>query len=290
MRCVTSGDDEDIFFLNRGEKRKPLDKIELKESKEKFVPELTSGRWIITEYGSPTYYKFRPIFGDLSGMLFYYDNNQKYRAAEKWEYSPETGQIIIDEYTIYKNAQIKGNYLLLLSEDDNVKIYERPKGDIKRHSFSDLKTIKVSEKNTLDLKKLIERQWFRGDSYFQFVFDDERTGYFHQFNTKPFSITGNKLQLGSDNEYEVVNFMDNMLVLGKSSSNSFEVDTNIVFLEHVSKAKAEAKAEDLKRSSKKLSEKKVYVSITLQDGTVKRIDLPVDSMDSIVEITIKESL
>ena len=111
-------DDEEILFLNRGKKRKPLEKIELKESKEKFVPELISGRWIIPYYGEKTYYKFRPIFGDLSGLRFSYDNTQKYTTSSKWEYSPETGEIIIDDYNKYKNAQIKGNYLLLLSEDD----------------------------------------------------------------------------------------------------------------------------------------------------------------------------
>ena len=282
-------DDEEILFLNRGEKRKPLEKIELKESKEKFVPELISGRWIIPEYGEKTYYKFRPIFGDLSGLRFSYDNTQKYTTASKWEYSPETGEIIIDDYNKYKNAQIKGNYLLLLSEDDKVKAYERPKEDIKKFSFSDLNTIKVSEKNTSDLKKLIERQWFRYGEFYQFVFEDARTGYFHKFSTKPFSITGNKLQLGSD-EYEDVKFMDNMLVLGKSSGNTFEVDTNIVFLEHVSTAQAQAKAKEIKESSKDLTKKKVYINLVLQDGSVKKVDLPIDSMSSIAEITIKEGL
>ena len=58
---------------------------------------------------------------------------------------------------------------MLLSEDDKVKAYERPKEDIKKFSFSDLNTIKISEKNTSDLKKLIERQWFKYGEFYQFV-------------------------------------------------------------------------------------------------------------------------
>ena len=84
--------------------------------------------------------------------------------------------------------------------------------------------------------------------------------------------------------------MDNMLVLGKSSGNTFEVDTNIVFLEHVSTAQAQAKAKEIKESSKDLTKKKVYINLVLQDGSVKKVDLPIESMSSIAEITIKEGL
>ena len=121
---------------------------------------------------------------------------------------------------------------MLLSEDNEVKSFERPKEKIKQYRFSDLKIVKVSEKNTKGLKKIMERQWHRSDNFYQFVFETSRTGFFHKFHTKPFTITGNKLKIGND-EHEDIKFMDNMLVIGDGEYNTFELDTNIVFLQHI---------------------------------------------------------
>ncbi len=63
-------------------------------------------------YRVPDYAEFRPIFGDLSGVIFNFDGSD-FTGSSKWEYSLKTGSIKIG-YTEYPNAQIQGPFLILL--------------------------------------------------------------------------------------------------------------------------------------------------------------------------------
>ena len=104
---------DDIVALLKGKKAKILAKVELKDLKDKFVTKLTSGEWMSKSWGQEYIYKYRPFFGDLSGVKFKY-NKGKYTGSSKWEYSLKTGSL--KDLREYVNAQIQGKFLLLLQK------------------------------------------------------------------------------------------------------------------------------------------------------------------------------
>ena len=82
----------------------------------------------------------------------------QYSSSSTWEYSLKTGSLK-DVYE-FVNAQIQGNFLLLLKKDGSVESYERTSGEITKNNFANVKLMKISEKDTTSLRKVIENQWF----------------------------------------------------------------------------------------------------------------------------------
>ena len=106
---------DNILLFLRSEKTKELERKDLKTLKEKFVVDLTSGDWLQKSYRGYTTYKYRPYFGDLSGVILSFSSDGIFRNSTPWEYSIKTGSLK-EGRTEYTNAQIQGDYLLLLKK------------------------------------------------------------------------------------------------------------------------------------------------------------------------------
>ncbi len=274
-----------ILFLNKSDKLKKYDKLELKEVKEKFVNDLNSGEWLSrAAYSSDTIYKFRPVFGDLSGLKYSYSKNI-YGGASEWEYSLKTGSLKMG-YTEYINAQIQGPYLLLLQKNGDVTSYQRPKGKITKHIFSNIKNIEVSEKDTNQLQDLLNNQLHLDDYTYQFIFKNNTEGYLHKFKTYPFLVSGNKFEVKDWSNFENLKFYEKEIVFGKNKK-SLALDSKQVYLKHISEDESKKLQAEKKSTTEKTSKKSISMTIVTKDGKNIRIPLPVGSFQDIVKLTIE---
>lgn len=147
---------DSIVLYRQSGKVPPLQTIELKESGEEFIKKLTSGRWKTPSlYSKPTFTKYRPVFGDLSGVEFK-DSGENFSSSNEWEYSLDTGALKIG-YTTYVNAQIQGDYLILLKKDGSTYKMVRPKDEeVKLFTVADVRHVEVTESNPIHIKNLLK--------------------------------------------------------------------------------------------------------------------------------------
>ncbi len=274
-----------ILFLKKSDNLEKYGKLELKDVKEKFVNDLNSGEWLYrAAYSSDSLYKFRPIFGDLSGLRYRYSGNI-YNGATEWEYSLKTGSLKMG-YTEYVNAQIQGPYLLLLKKDGDVTSYQRPNGQINKHIYSNIKNIDVSEKDTQQLQKLLKNQLHLDDYTYQFIFKNDTEGYLHKFKTFPFLITGNKFEVKNWTSYEDIKFYEKEIVFGKNKK-SLAIDSKQVYLKHISDEESKKLQSEKQTVSESTSKKSISLNIITKDGKSVRIPLPVGSFEEISKFTIE---
>jgi len=276
---------DNILLFLRSEKTKELERKDLKTLKEKFVVDLTSGDWLQKSYGGYTTYKYRPFFGDLSGVILSFGSDGIFKNSSEWEYSIKTGSIK-QGYTEYTNAQIQGDYLLLLNKDGKVSSYQRSPGKITANRFTDVKKVNVSEKDTTQLTKLLDNQWHKGSETFQFVFKNKNEGYLHRFITYPILISGNKLEVKGWSKVEDVKFHGDVLLFGKNNQ-ALALDTKQVYLKHISDEESKIMQSEKKSKAKEISKKSIALSLTTLDGKEIRIPLPVESLQQIVRFSIE---
>ena len=279
-----------IKFLKRGVKAPILETMELKEKGQEFISKLVSGRWMKPSSFMATVYKeYRPIFGDLSGVVFNF-NGADYTGSSKWEYSLKTGSIK-SGYTEYPNAQIQGPFLILLKEDGDTETLVRPKKEkVKEFTYSEVKRVKVSESDTGTLQSLLERQWYNSPDTYNFVFGQNgKEGWLHEFKSYPFVISGNTLDIKGLSKIKDVRFVDSKIVLG-DNKQSYISDSKIVYLAHQGKEAATKIANLQKQKAQDSAKSKLVLNIKMRGGVSHRVMLPVGEMKNIVSLSIEPGL
>ena len=88
--------------------------------------------------------------------------------------------------------------------------------------------MKVSEKDTSSLRKVLENQWSLNDTTYQFVFKNDTEGYLHEFKTYPINISGNSIKIKTWADSEEVRFYDNEVVFG-DDRQSLALNSNQVY-------------------------------------------------------------
>lgn len=279
----------EIKVLKRGEKSVTLQTTELKKKGKEFVRKLVSGRWMTTGYRVPDYREFRPIFGDLSGVFFKFDGSD-FVNSYKWEYSLKTGSIKIAN-TEYPNAQIQGPFIILLKKDGSTVQWVRPKGEkIKEFSHADVKHIRVTETDTETLRSLLERQWYIRPHTYRYVFQKNgKEGWLHKFQSYPFIISGNTLNVKGYVKVKDVRLVDGKIVLGDDRKSYF-ADSKIVYLTHQGKKAATKFAALQKQKTQDSKRSKLVLIIKMKGGASHRVLLPVGEMKNIISLSVEPGL
>ena len=275
---------DNIRLLFKGNKTTKLITKDLKTLKEKFVLDLTSGSWLSRVRYRNIIYKYRPIFGDLSGVIFEYKEGIL-TASYVWEYSIKTGSLKQGRRE-YVNAQIQGNYLLLLNKKGDVLSYQRSSDEIKPNNFVSVKKLDISEKDTGDLIALLKNQWHKGNETYQFVFKNENEGFLHRFLTYPLIITGNKIKIKNWEEVDSISFYDQELVFGKNEK-SLALDTKQVYLKHISDEESKKLQKEKIDKVKLTGKKTISLNLVTISGEKIKIPLPIESLQQINKISIE---
>lgn len=276
--------------LKRGKKSPTLQTVELKKKGKEFIRKLVSGRWVTpSSYGTPDYKEFRPIFGDLSGVVFNFDGPD-YTGSSKWEYSLKTGSIKIG-YPEYPNAQIQGPYLILLNKNGKTDQFVRPQGEnITEFTHVDVKRLKVTETDTKNLRSLLERQWYLRPYTYKFIFEkNEKEGWLHQFRSYPFVVSGNTLKIKDFAKVKDIRFVDGKIVLGNNKKSYFS-DSKIVRLAHQGEEEATKLANIQKKKLEEFKNSKLVLKIKMKNGESHVITLPVGEMKNVVSLSVEPGM
>ena len=279
-----------ITVLKRGKKSPTLQTLELKKKGKEFIRKLVSGRWMTpSNYSTPDYKEFRPIFGDLSGVIFKFDGAD-YTGSSKWEYSLKTGAIKIG-YTQYPNAQIQGPFLILLRKNGKTEQFVRPQGEkITESTHLDVKRLKVTETDTKTLRSLLERQWYVRPFTYKFIFQKNgKEGWLHKFRSYPFVVSGNTLKIKKFAKVKDVRFVDGKIVLGDDQKSYFS-DSKIVHLAHQGEEEATKLANLQKKKSENFKNKKLVLKIKMKNGESHQITLPVGEMKNVVSLSVEPGM
>ena len=242
-----------------------------------------------SSYGKPDFMEYRPIFGDLSGVIFKFDGTD-FIGSSKWEYSLKTGSIKIG-YTEFPNAQIQGPFLILLKKDGTTEQTVRPQNEkSKVFTNSQVRRFKVTETDTQPLKKLLERQWYNRPNTYTFVFQKNRKeGWLHQFRSYPFVVSGNTLNIKGHAKVTDIRFLDGKIVLGDNKKSYFQ-DSKFVYLTHQNKEAAVTSSKRQQQIAKEGKQGKLVLKIKTISGGNHQIVLPVSEMKNIIALSVEPGL
>ena len=281
-------DAQDRFLvLIKGDAKKVFERITLADSREQFLSSLTSGAWIKKNYGSDSIYRFRPIEGELKGRVFREQDN-KLVSTKVWEFSPATGALKLSS-TEYPSALNIGDLLVFIDKNGSQSAYNRDNSvELKRFSYTDVVNIPISERSTTEIKNTLIKQMSvgSGSTFTLFEFNaDNRTGYFHEWVSYPFQITGQSLKV--DNRYsklEQLYLIEDYVVFDDDFAK--KIDTRESRMKP--KTDIEAKEDSVKAIEVLDEESKVSlkIKIDLKDGTSKTIPIPVSSLLDLKSISI----
>ena len=281
----------EITFLQKDGVSPNFEKFELKEKRKKFIKSLVSGRWMRPGSGStPDYQEYRPVFGDLRGVVFKYDDT-KYDGSVNWKYLPETGSLKIG-WTEYIKAQIQGPFLTLLEKDGKTKSWVRPNGEeIKEFTQSDVRQLKVAEADTSAIKELLERQWFNDPYTYNFSFKDNgKEGWLHEFRSFPFVISGNTFKIKGSSGFDSVRFVDGKVVFGENFVKSYSSDAKPVYLVPQSEEEAVKLADVQRQKTQDFAKSKMFLVVRMKDGVRHRVELPVGEMTNVISLSVEPGL
>ena len=280
---------DNFLVLYKGDVTEELERITLKDSREQFLSSLTTGAWKkISSYSPDSIFRFRPIEGELKGRVFV-ENDSKLISSSVWEYSPATGAFK-EGYTEYLSGLNIGNLLVFVDKDGKQNaLYRDNSVELIEFSTSDVDNISISERSTTETKNTLNRQMSIGDgndfTLFEFNIDN-RTGYFHEWTSYPFQITGEALQIDDyyPSKFEQLYLIEDYVVFDESFSK--KIDTRKSRMKP--KTDIESKEDSVKAIEVLDTESKVSlkIKIDLKDGTSKTIPIPVSSLLDLKSISV----
>jgi len=282
-------DDNDNFLvLYKGDVKEISERVSLKDSREQFLSSLTTGAWLKKGgWGPDTIFRYRPVEGDLKGRVFKEQNN-KLIATEVWEYSPSTGSFL-QSYIEYTAGLNIGDIVVFVDTNGRQYPYYRDKSvEMKTFSLNDVKNIPITERSKNEIKNTLNRQMSvgGGNDFTLFEFnEDSRTGYFHEWISRPFQITGQTLTIGEYNKFEQLYLVEDYVVFDEQWSKKIDIRESRM----KPKTNEEAKKDSVE--AKKIIEEEVKssfkIKFDLKDGSSKTIPIPIslNDLESISVIT-----
>ncbi|MDC1026234.1 hypothetical protein OAR79_00925 [Candidatus Thioglobus sp.] len=280
---------DNFLVLYKGDVTEELERITLKDSREQFLSSLTTGAWKkISSYSPDSIFRFRPIEGELKGRVFV-ENDSKLISSSVWEYSPATGAFK-EGYTEYLSGLNIGNLLVFVDKDGKQNaLYRDNSVELIEFSTSDVDNISISERSTTETKNTLNKQMSigNGNDFTLFEFNiDNRTGYFHEWTSYPFQITGEALQIDDyyPSKFEQLYLIEDYVVFDESFSK--KIDTRKSRMKP--KTDIESKEDSVKAIEVLDTESKVSlkIKIDLKDGTSKTIPIPVSSLLDLKSISV----
>jgi len=276
-------DDNFVVFKSLGDAPATVT-TSVAEERDAFFDAFLTGDWQTIKYDGSYIHKFRPIFGELSGVQFSL-RDDRLNDDNKWEYSPTTGSLKLG-YKEYVGALIVNGTLAFVETDGSQTFYKRsPNSGSKRFTLGDVKQSPLNEKSLLRVSEMLAPQLQRGSYLYQLEFSDElRTGYVHRFRSEPFNITGETFSSELISKSETLYQIEDFLVFG--GAEVFKMDATASRLKPKSDVELEASISVQRDLQNSLREKNVVVRILKSDGTTVDVDLPVADFSNIAQISI----
>ena len=281
-------DDNDTFLvLYKGDKKEIVERISLSDSREEFLSSLTTGAWMQKGgWSADLIYRYRPIEGELKGRVFIEQDN-KLISTKVWEYSPSTGAFL-QSYTEYTAGLNIGDIIVFVDTNGNQNSYYRDKSvEMKTFSLNDVRNIPVTERSKDEIKETLNKQMSvgGGNDFTLFEFnEDNRTGYFHEWVSSPFQITGQTLTIGEYNQFEQLYLVEDYVVFDEQWGKKIDIRESRM------KPKTDEEAEKESIEAKKTLEEEVKsslkIKIVLKDGSSTTIPIPVSSLNDIKSISV----
>ena len=283
---IAMDDSNEFVVLHREKVRPKTLRTELTVAREEFLSALTTGAWSTPSYNAPYVYKFRPLEGDLKGLRFQ-EKEGKLTGTYTWEFSIATGAITIGG-SEYVGGLVVNELLVFIDKDgDQNSYYRDPFVEGKHFTSADTRMILVSERTVSDLVTILGRQLSQDDTFFRFEFGkDGRTGYFHQWNSHPFQITGETLQVESwYGEHDKIYLIEDYIALGDDGT-AYKIDVRQSRLRPKTDLEAQADAKQAVVEAETLGAKLVRLVITRTDGSMETIELPLKNLSTLKSLMI----
>lgn len=277
-------DKDDKFIVFRAIKNaKSLVSTNLQSEREAFFNKLLTGEWISTGYSASTV-RFRPVFGELAGKVI---STQKGRLSnhENWEYSPSTGALKLG-YTQYKGALIVNDTLALLKEDGDQIFYNRSQNSSeKRYTLADLKQTALNENSLKKIKEMLSLQSYKSQYLYSWEFNaDGRSGYLHNWQSQPFTITGETMDQKGVGERKTLRQVDDFLIFDQNEV--YQLDTTVSRLRPKSDDEASADSKAAVAAKVSALSKQLTLRITSRSGEILNIDIPLKDFSDIASMSI----
>lgn len=281
-------DEYDNFIVFKSLSDAPsLQKTNLESEKEKFFNLLLSGEWYTEDYSGKSIYKFRPVFGDLSGILFQTQNDQLI-SDMTWEYSPSSGTLDLGYYK-YPGAVIVNNTLAFKDVNGDQYFYNRySEGPMKRFTLSDVTTIPLNEFSVSKVKDGLNMQLQRGDHLHLFEFqDDGLKGFVHQYRSSEFEISGETMSNAFINDANKLFKVEDFVIFNSDwGPITYKMDASESRLKPKSDSESviDAQKQELLKSTH--LDKRLIVRIKSKDGTTIDVPLPIRDFGDIGTLTL----
>ncbi|MDC0217362.1 hypothetical protein OAJ70_04540 [Pelagibacteraceae bacterium] len=280
-------DDDDFLVLYKGDVKKISERISLKDSREQFLSSLTTGAWLQKGgWGSDTVFRYRPVEGDLKGRVFREQDN-KLISTEVWEYSPSTGSFL-QSYIEYTAGLNIGEIVVFVDKNGKQYPYYRDKSvEMKSFTLNDVKNIPITERLKDEISNTLNKQMSvgGGNDFTLFEFnEDNRTGYFHEWVSSPFQITGQTLTIGEYDQFEKLYLVEDYLLFDDTIGR--KIDTRESRMKPKTNDEAKKDSIDAKQTLEEETTSSLKIKIDLKDGSSTTIPIPVSSLNDLQSISI----
>jgi hypothetical protein len=259
-------------------------KTALRDQREAFFNAMLTGEWETQSFGRSETHRFRPVFGELSGVQFT-TRGSALTNDSTWEFSPNTGSLKLGG-RVYVGAMVVNDTLALVDKKGDQRFFRRAaESSSHRFTLGDVNAVALNENELPKIAKLLSPQLQRGQELYQFEFKASlRDGYVHRFRSEPFDITGgtfkNPLIGTSKKVYQVEDFIvfDN--------DRSFKMDATPSRLRP--KTDAEARVDVQKQAALKqdLQARRLMLRVMKKDGTSVDISLPIAEFADIASMSV----
>lgn len=281
-------DDNDNFLvLYKGDVKETSERVSLKDSREQFLSSLTTGAWLQKGgWGPDTVFRYRPVEGDLKGRVFREQDN-KLIATEVWEYSPSTGSFL-QSYIEYTAGLNIGEIVVFVDTNGKQYPYYRDKSvEMKTFTLNDVKNIPITERLKDEISNTLNKQMSvgGGNDFTLFEFnEDNRTGYFHEWVSSPFQITGQTLTIGEYNQFEQLYLVEDYVLFDETIGR--KIDTRESRMKPKSNDEAIKDSIDAKQTLEEETTSSLKIKINLKDGSSTTIPIPVSSLNDLQSISV----
>ncbi len=281
-------DDNDNFLvLYKGDVKETSERVSLKDSREQFLSSLTTGAWLQKGgWGPDTVFRYRPVEGDLKGRVFREQDN-KLIATEVWEYSPSTGSFL-QSYIEYTAGLNIGEIVVFVDTNGKQYPYYRDKSvEMKTFTLNDVKNIPITERLKDEISNTLNKQMSvgGGNDFTLFEFnEDNRTGYFHEWVSSPFQITGQTLTIGEYNQFEQLYLVEDYVLFDENIGR--KIDTRESRMKPKSNDEAIKDSIDAKQTLEEETTSSLKIKINLKDGSSTTIPIPVSSLNDLQSISV----
>jgi len=281
-------DDDDAFLvLYKGDVKETSERVSLQDSREQFLSSLTTGAWLQKGgWGPDTVFRYRPVEGDLKGRVFREQDN-KLIATEVWEYSPSTGSFL-QSYIEYTAGLNIGEILVFVDKNGKQYPYYRDKSvEMKTFTLNDVKNIPITERLKDEISNTLNKQMSvgGGNDFTLFEFnEDNRTGYFHEWVSSPFQITGQTLTIGDYDQFEKLYLVEDYVLFDDTIGR--KIDTRESRMKPKTNDEAKKDSIEAKQTLEEETTSSIKIKIDLKDGSSTTIPIPVSSLNDLQSISV----